>query len=451
MRIFINSQQIFNGGEIMKKFFICLLAVVPLFLTFNLKADTAGNKKIFISDIHMCDARSITPPADANYKPYGWFGEQHSKMLTNFLNGIEKDKTVKEVIILGDLFDGWVCPANFDPLNGTKNVSEMFQKIADAPLNKPVVDALRLIASDPNKKLIYVPGNHDMLLDAPTLTKIIPGIEYKGGNGAGKFEEDGIVGEHGNAYCLFNAPDRHNNSTSILPLGYFITRAVSYRAAKTGKIVTTPEYLQTMIPVTMFLDPSMATVTQPRLDTSGSYPDVELVKFGDVNFTIMNMVFDAVRLYTGLDNKKATNVMNNLDNFGPRISEGKVSSKYSNLFDNWHKISASKKINNFSALLNDAKGELLFFAAKELYLNQKNGPQIVIFGHTHKAELIKYGKGDKISKIYANSGAWVDAKPCTFVETEIVGDEHRVMLKQYNEDGSTKTLQEGVIEAPASL
>ena len=56
-------------------------------------------KRVFISDIHLGDERSMTT---AN--PYCWFNK-NIPILAQFLNDQLKSPDVKEVIILGDLFD----------------------------------------------------------------------------------------------------------------------------------------------------------------------------------------------------------------------------------------------------------------------------------------------------------------------------------------------------------
>ena len=141
-----------------------LIAIILSLLATPLKADEdESTKTIFISDIHMCDYSSIVPP-DKKYSCYGWFNK-NSKLLTKFLENVEKDRDVKNIVILGDLFDGWVCPYDEDPLHGAKNVDDMFIKMGSVdeqtnPINAPVIKGFQQLALD--GRLIYVPGNHDM-------------------------------------------------------------------------------------------------------------------------------------------------------------------------------------------------------------------------------------------------------------------------------------------------
>jgi len=73
------------------------------------KADTI--RRIFVSDIHMGDDRCRNQPSDLH--PYGWLSENRQKLFAKFVKTVCSD--VDEVIILGDLFDEWICPAKLDP------------------------------------------------------------------------------------------------------------------------------------------------------------------------------------------------------------------------------------------------------------------------------------------------------------------------------------------------
>jgi UDP-2,3-diacylglucosamine pyrophosphatase LpxH len=127
-------------------------------------------KRIFISDLHMSDAESFNPP-DKLY-PYAWLRRDHLKMLADFLQKkVIEDSEVKELVILGDLFDQWVYPAELKP---PPTADEYFQGIFDAKQNHDVIEKLEKIATD--GRLIYVPGNHDMLLTKEFLECHFPGV-----------------------------------------------------------------------------------------------------------------------------------------------------------------------------------------------------------------------------------------------------------------------------------
>ncbi len=91
---------------------------------------TTRTKKVFVSDIHMGDAKS-----QAGVHPYGWF-RSNIPNLASFLTAQLNDSQVAEVVVLGDLFDEWVIPTDQDPL-----VS--FEAICGNAANTPVITALQ--------------------------------------------------------------------------------------------------------------------------------------------------------------------------------------------------------------------------------------------------------------------------------------------------------------------
>ena len=80
---------------------------------------SGGNKRIFISDIHMGDDRSMKTSVQHPY-PYGWL-RNNITTLTNFLNDKLQDQDVGQLVVLGDLFDQWVIPADLDPVSKTRD------------------------------------------------------------------------------------------------------------------------------------------------------------------------------------------------------------------------------------------------------------------------------------------------------------------------------------------
>src|SRR5208283_2984748 len=189
------------------------------------------NKRIFISDIHMGDKRSTDDP-----NHYGWF-KNNVNLLANFLNDQLNATDVKELVILGDLFDEWVIPIEDNPLTN-------FADICSNPVNKPVIDRLKTLATNPDIKLSYVTGNHDMGMDTAGIAAnkefiektTFPGIRYI----CNSYEPWGVcnvgilAAEHGNHYCLFNAPDKLTAKNTFLPIGYFISRIVAHKVKNTG-------------------------------------------------------------------------------------------------------------------------------------------------------------------------------------------------------------------------
>ena len=50
----------------------------------------------------------------------------------------------------------------------------------------------------------------------------------------GTYSVGTLAAEHGDRYCLFNAPDTWTAQNTFLPLGYFISRLAAYKVATKG-------------------------------------------------------------------------------------------------------------------------------------------------------------------------------------------------------------------------
>ena len=114
----------------------------------------------------------------------------------------------------------------FDPASGISNSRDYFLAIANSQVNVSIINKLKTIASGGAIQLIYIPGNHDMLLNTDILQEIIPGVIWKGDStGLGHYSPlNDIIMEHGHRYDFFNCPQPLSNPGHILPPGYFISR-----------------------------------------------------------------------------------------------------------------------------------------------------------------------------------------------------------------------------------
>jgi UDP-2,3-diacylglucosamine pyrophosphatase LpxH len=351
-----------------------------------------GTKKVFISDIHMGDDRSFAPP-----HPYGWLGSNISN-LANFLEEQLNAPDVAEVVVLGDLFDTWVIPTDMDPLNS-------FDAIYRNPRNSAVIDALKNLAA--KGILSYVPGNHDMPFSTAGLAdikafmnKTFPGINYicDPDLPAGVYRSGKLVAEHGNRYCLFNAPDPWTDAPSFLPLGYFISRLVAYKVSKTGTTQDFHDILKNFI--------------------------VQLLKRPNFVKDLFEAIAEDAELSFDSDID-----MKGLTNFSDPTKVGQISTMYGQLIENWKKNDRNK-IGWETATIADT-GDLSLAADRVYFSIFGSDQNIVIFGHTHKADLKKSYILEAAPdvqnihldlpcrSIYANSGTWVDGAPyCTYVETQ---------------------------------
>ena len=365
-------------------------------------------KRIFISDIHMGDERSWTAPHS-----YVWF-EKNVSLLADFLNDILQSPDVKELIILGDLFDKWIVPADYTPIAGLAT-------ICSSRVYAPVIAALKALAADRDIGLTYVPGNHDMALGPAGINANRQFLEdfFKGMNficeetlPLGIYRNGTIVAEHGNRYCLFNAPDIESNSgASFLPLGYFIARLDACKACRSGRSCSV---FDTFIKM------------------------VEEYLAGNTNF--VEDVFLAVARDCGKGNGGIDTA--GLPGYADSISVGDLASRFARIADRWGRIPGTRKVDAVMAAKGDQLG--LFSVAKAVYFEDA-GPRVVIFGHTHKAEMLQEFENPSnpdficdpdtspCRTIYVNSGAWVDSAAfgCTYVEVEEVENRLYVRVRAY--------------------
>jgi len=95
------------------------------------------DKRIFISDIHLGDDARYRDPEP--HRRARFFPDEHGERLLSFLNQrilAEKDR-VKDLVLLGDVFDTWVCP--FDAMPPT------YESIFSSEENQPILETLRQI------------------------------------------------------------------------------------------------------------------------------------------------------------------------------------------------------------------------------------------------------------------------------------------------------------------
>ncbi len=162
-------------------------------------------QRIFLSDIHL----SSQPLYDSNVAWYD--SNKHRKRLLQFLENqvLAKAHQVKDLILVGDLFDNWVCPAD--------EIPPTYDEILDA--NSEELDHLKA-AIEKGINVFFIHGNHDYDLPRVVLESRVPGLKvitaYKG---AGRTHA-----EHGHLYTLFNKPDFRNDPAYGRPLGYYISR-----------------------------------------------------------------------------------------------------------------------------------------------------------------------------------------------------------------------------------
>jgi UDP-2,3-diacylglucosamine pyrophosphatase LpxH len=371
-----------------------------------------------ISDIHCGDNR-------ASNNNYSWFGK-NADALKSFLIDIENNSKIKQLVIMGDLFDEWMVPYNITPFDSLVNITsskDYFMAIANSEVNKPIFEKLREISNGGVIDVIYTPGNHDMLITHEILNEIIPGITWKSEvAGLGKYEPvDKIVMEHGHRYDFFNCPQPLVNEGHILPPGYFVTRLYAG---------------------------GLASRQQSHFKQNKAVnDDIEFVTAWSVAFgyTIANFNMDTDTIPMDSTNVRMSGIDGYLDNMS---FNGARDMYAANIEERWHATQEINEVpNTLSVFLAILNGTYLYGAALFEYLTDyfaEDQPKIVAFGHSHEPDIKVFPFEHAYTGIYANSGSWINAdqsphKVRTFLiinPSEWSGSELDVVsLYQYNSDG----------------
>jgi UDP-2,3-diacylglucosamine pyrophosphatase LpxH len=389
-------------------------------------------KRIFISDIHMGDERSAHQQLPAHN--YCWFYASDSRtdrpeMLTRFLEDYcISDGSLAEVVIVGDLFDEWVCPASLDPTEPPHPLpvppGEQYRRIVGAGRNLRVVKALKSLAS--MDKLVYVPGNHDMFAEKSIMEDMFPGIRCPGPqDGHCFYKADGIWTEHGHWYGLFNAPHPAGSGSgfegSMLPLGHFVTRINTEEALRTGATLGLPQVFKEWI------DHIFREV--PEVKHAGA-------EARDLVDAILRDLLNTLVSHHAYGRKGA--VMNGFADIPGIVLWEDVMNRYAHLYAAWPD-SHPDNVGRLDAIFSDA-GDLS--GAARLITFQNEEVNIVVCGHTHQSDLVTYEDTvyppDEVppeaKRVYANSGSWTNDTPtCTFVETELRPNDgiHLINLREW--------------------
>ena len=359
---------------------------------------------IVISDVHLGDQRSID-------KKYGWFNK-HSATLVNFLNHLRQRPDVKELVIAGDLFDEWVAPVEYDTFDGATQ-SGFVDAITAA--NGPVIDAFNGIIQEGSIKVTYVPGNHDMLAESSDIQRIFPGIsqarDVKGLGAYAPSDRPELVIEHGHRYDFFNAPDPISNrsitgTASILPPGFFVSkiaatsdlekgRASYYRDSLNEGYTTRESYHYFSYWAAWRL-----IMTQKPVKESW---DEKMIATAVDGYTAMYSIYDLIPHHEpGGDPLDVTLYKGIMDTWNQRQAINKVS------------VPIPADVAIAAGALNPLLDEE---SITQYFWNISSSKRIVVFGHTHHADLFSILNHRGQWSIYANSGTWVDNNDlsCTFV------------------------------------
>lgn len=329
-----------------------------------------GDRYLFISDIHMSDAKSYS---DGSY-PYFWLGDFRAALLGTFLQQAAHDNSVKQLHIVGDLFDEWVIPYDQNPIGAGGTVPgtmDKLNRIVENPINAQVIGQLRSMPGARGGDFLhYTPGNHDMVMSDEILQRFVPGAKY---------HPDGFLikdintwVEHGHNYTLFNAPDKANG----LPLGFFVARTAADAVSKGGEVGE--EAVKHRIP----------QILEGMLESQ---------------LTDFPVVFWEQVLKIAKEPANAAIAMNNLENFGASIAPSAVSDRYTSLWTGW---GAKHPAFPHALLAAISDAGYLTLGALSRYVGGAS-ESICIMGHTHYATMHGFSPPDK--PLYAAVGDAISA------------------------------------------
>jgi UDP-2,3-diacylglucosamine pyrophosphatase LpxH len=240
------------------------------------------NKLFFISDVHI-----------GTNAPSNWYQDSvHGPFLETALTYIRAQKeSVRELILLGDLFDQWMDPPEAMPPD-FQAIIKANPRIFGGMFNgQQVPGALMELLDALEGNVAYMNGNHDMYItpaDIATLKspgglipRVIKNIFY---------EPEGcnnrLLCTHGHPYSMFSAPDLASYPKGFpgLPLGYFVTRlstlwSMEHFNSKQPNIADmkgggNPHGLN-------FIDKAMEGITQAVVKGEGDLADLMISAFQD--------------------------------------------------------------------------------------------------------------------------------------------------------------------------
>jgi hypothetical protein len=176
---------------------------------------------VVLSDVHI-----------GNNAPTCWYqAAVHERPLAEALAWIlARRNIVREVVLLGDMFDVWTYPPSVRPPSMQEIIA------ANPTLLGPRGPLAAVVRALPGQVRLLL-GNHDGSLtraDIDLLNRSLgerielvtdPVRVVTGASGAR------TVFSHGHHWCMFNAPDARSRWATI-PIGHFITRAIGYQLSR---------------------------------------------------------------------------------------------------------------------------------------------------------------------------------------------------------------------------
>ena len=346
---------------------------------------------------------------------------------------------IDELVIAGDLLDEWFVPISYEP---HYDLGAFFERVAEN--NASIVAAFEKIIQS-GITVVYVPGNHDLLLDEETLAKLIPGIvQARDVDGLGTYRtgmRSEIVIEHGHRYDSFCAPDTLSNKEitgdyhSFLPPGYFFTRIASTSVVE-GKSAPQKNF------------PKIEAPSKEDADQLDAYTYFSVWLWAMTTFPI-KADFDEKAIYVGVNGYDNSFSLSDLL---PTVQDdGSISAVlYANAQRRWDEVQQINKVatkNSYSEATVGAIDHTFFDKqAVKQYFDLDSTVDVVVFGHSHVPLVNRYENEYDKEKVYANSGTWIDEnliglERC-FVVIESGEQFTDVRLMEYHADGTISNTEE---------
>lgn len=411
----------------------------------DFKAHTA-----VISDIHLSDRRA----AEGSY---GWFSENRERLLSFFDYVIRERDYYREMVIAGDLFEEWVAPMDTPTFADGKGrpLSEREFLLSIAETNRPVIERIKAVKAA-GVDIVYVPGNHDMLVTAEDIDLVFgPGTvtQYRDAEGLGLYRPDSrTVIEHGHRYDFFNAPDPVSNlgidgvtaENAILPQGFFISK---YTASSRMEFPQDETVAPAFMGGLLHLDAACYDIDDDLSNEASCETAWQLIlgsrQVKDTDCPIR----------TGAGGLTGTYSIQQISSNDDRQKLYRDAYKRSRWAD---RLAANQSpyipfTAGFMASISDHAYQYIAARAHPADTHDR----LVVFGHTHTPELKRLeSSGQPGHVVYANPGSWVDhrflsGRPnCTFVEiyngTGVLEGYKQVALKQFHSEEDITDLTDPV-------
>ena len=316
---------------------------------FNPPIPRTEHRIVVLSDIHI-----------GNDAPTVWYQSSiHNKYLGAVCNWIVANApSIRELVLLGDVFDFWTQPANVKPPTLAEIVAKQQAIFGPNGFFGQVLDAL-------GGAVTVIPGNHDIGITAAEVNTIV-----SAGGHRMKFADSvyypmgdhSIALAHGNAYTMFNAPDPHS-PWNHLPVGHFVTRMVATHWAKT-------------------LPPGHTVATLPGQGAPNGFDIGAAIKgiIGRLDIDVVDFLLDQVATQTGTPADQKFILPS-----GQTVSlNNDVRPAYRNLFTRWIQNCGGGAVGLLiagkSALADADVGYMGWFAQRQAF---ESGAGVVVLGHTH--------------------------------------------------------------------